>query len=165
MNANVVLYLGEREETLTVCGYLNAIISKNRESGSYIYYRDDLALYYAVSRAYANGVTSLGAERDTVISRITARRQEDGSFGSELLTALAICSLLNYSCQDLNLLKSAVTHIIGSQATDGSWPKRALYGGPFKPPHEVWFGSEELTTALCIEALAHYRRQFRSGVF
>jgi len=158
VNANVVLHLGERKETRTVCDYLNAIVGENRESGSYIYYLDDLALYYAVSRAYANDVKSLGASRDTVISRIAARRLKDGSFGNELLTALAICSLLNYSFQDPNVLKPAVAHILSAQAPDGSWPKTAFYAEPPPPPYKRWFGSEELTTALCVEALAHFRR-------
>jgi len=163
VNANVVLYLGERTETRAVCDYLNEIISRHRESGSYIYYLDDLALYYAVSRAYINGVRSLGAARDNVISRITTRVREDGSFGNELLTALAICSLSNYSCEDTDLLVSAVSHIIESQAHDGSWPRRAFYRGAPPRPYMSslgWHGSEELTTALCIEALARYRARF-----
>jgi hypothetical protein len=161
VNANVMLYLGEREETMNVCDYLNAVIGENRESGSYNYYLDDLALYYAVSRAYFNGVRSLGASQDTVISRTTARRRDDGSFGNELSTALAICSLLNYHCDQMDLINPAVEKIIDTQRPDGSWPKRAFYAEPPPPPDKRWYGSEELTTALCIEALAHYRRRFR----
>jgi hypothetical protein len=58
---------------------------------------------------------------------------------------------------DVDLLDRQVELIVDSQCRDGSWPRLAFYSGPRPPlPRSVWFGSEELTTALCLEAVARY---------
>lgn len=158
VNANVLLYLGEREETRAASDYLIATVADRKEAETYYYYLDNLALYYAVSRAYFNGVTSLGEARDRIVSNIGANRRDDGSFGNELLTALALCSLLNYGCGDLEVLGGGVENLVSAQLDDGSWPRIAYYAGPVPPkPLARWYGSEELTTALCLEALVRYR--------
>ncbi len=158
VNANVLLYLGDTEETRAVSDYLNRIIAEGREVETYYYYLDDFALYYAVSRAYFNGVTSLKTALEPVTLRTLARQRGDGSFGNELLTALAICSLLNYSCRDLDVLSSGVGNLMDSQRIDGSWPRVAYYAGPLPPePYAAWYGSEELTTGFCLEALARFQ--------
>jgi hypothetical protein len=159
VNANVLLYLGERKETEAVSEYLNAIVADRREPESYYYYLDDFALYYAMSRAYFNGVASLGAAKDNVISRIAGRQRGDGSFGSELLTALGVCSLLSYSYDDLDVLGCGIESLLDSQRADGSWSRTAYYvGGPLPPePHAGWCGSAELTTGFCLEALARFQ--------
>jgi len=158
VNANVLLYLGETEETRVVSDYLNAIITDHRESETYYYYLDDLALHHAVSRAYFNGVKSLEAVKDSIISRTAARQRGDGSFGNELLTALALCSLFNYSCDDMILVERGIDHLMDSQRGNGAWPRRAYYAGPLPSgPYEAWYGSEELTTAFCLEALTRYQ--------
>jgi hypothetical protein len=158
VNANVLLYLGDREETKVVSDYLNRIIAGHRESESYYYYLDDIALYYAVSRAHFNGVISLEPTKDYVIPKIEARQRTDGSFGSELLTALAVCSLLNFSCDNHAVLSRGVESLMDTQQRDGSWPRRAYYGGPLpQRPCNAWYGSEELTTGFCLEALARFQ--------
>lgn len=158
VNANVLLYLGDRDESRAVSDYLSAIIADRRETESYYYYLDDIALYYAVSRAYFNGVTSLEPTKDTVISQMLARQRRDGSFGSELLTALAVCSLINYSSTDSASPARGVESLMNTQRGDGSWPRQAYYAGPPPPgPRAAWFGSEELTTGFCLEALARFQ--------
>lgn len=158
VNANVLLYLGEREETKPVSDYLNAIITDHRESETYYYYLDDLALHYAVSRAYFSGVKSLEVTKDSIISRITVRQRGDGSFGNELVTALALCTLLNYSFDEMVWLERGIDNLMDAQLSNGAWPRRAYYAGPLPSgPYEAWYGSEELTTALCLEALTRFQ--------
>jgi len=158
VNANVLLYLGEREETKAVCDYLNHIVLNDQEQGSYWYYLDHLALYYMMSRAYFNGVPKLRDSQNAVINKLTLRQQKDGSFGNELYTALAVCTLLNFEYDDSTTLNPAIDYISNRQQKDGAWARVAFYTGPEAPiPHSFWFGSEELTTALCLEALARYR--------
>jgi hypothetical protein len=157
VNANVLLHLGERKETSAVADFLNTIVVEHRERETYYYYLDDLAFYYAVSRAYFNGVARLEVTKSPATSRILQRQRRDGSFGSELLTALAVCSLLNYSFSDLALLSLGVESLMDTQQSDGSWPRRAYYAGPIPPmPYAAWYGSEELTTGFCLEALVRY---------
>jgi hypothetical protein len=176
VNANVLLYLGENENTKAVCNYLNNLVSSGQEGHCSLYYPDVFSFYYMFSRAYFNGVPSLAESRDTIINKIIALQRDDGSFGSVLSTALAACTLLNfkYGGEPLN---KAIEYIINTQAEDGSWQKQAFYIGPdrvvvtrtgetliFKlvpvsimPMPVLYYGSEELTTAVCIEALSRYQ--------
>jgi hypothetical protein len=176
VNANVLLYLGENENTKAVCNYLNNLVLNNQEGRCSLYYPDVISFYYMFSRAYFNGVSSLGGSRDTIIHRIISLQRADGSFGSVLSTALAACTLINFK-YDGEQLSKAIDYIINNQAEDGSWQKQAFYIGPnrvvvtrngerliFKlvpvsimPIPVLYYGSEELTTAACIEALSRYQ--------
>ncbi len=178
VNADVLLYLGENENTKAACDYLNNIILNGKEDncGKYCISPDNFSFYYVFSRAYFNGVFCLAKSRDSIIDRIIPLQRSDGSFGSVLSTALAACTLLNLKYDGEQLTK-AIEYIINSQAEDGSWQKQAFYIGPnrvtvtregekliFKlvpisamPLPVLYYGSEELTTAICIEALAKYQ--------
>lgn len=159
VNGNVVLYLGEREETKKTIGFLNRIVLEDREEDTYWYYLNNLALYYMVSRAYFNGVKSLHRSADSIIYKVTSMQHQNGSFGGELNTALAISTLLNYNFIDSTILTKGVEFLLDSQTRTGIWKKRAFYAGPQHPsPHSVWFGAEALTTALCLEALLRFEK-------
>ena len=150
VNANVVFYLGDREETRSACRYLIDTIESGRESDSYYYYLNDMTLYYAVSRAYAHGASSLAGAKKTIMEKIVLRSKGDGSFGDELATACAVCSLANLEYDGVARLRDAARYLEEQQSTDGSWRRAAMY---FQPGR--YYGSEELTTAICLEALTH----------
>jgi hypothetical protein len=148
VNANVVLYLGDRDETEGACRYLVDTIESNREGDSYRYYLEDTTLYYAVSRAFARGASSLGGARTAIIESVLRRGRDDGSFGNELATACAVCALANFEYSGITRLRSAARYLEGQQGVDGSWRRVAMHCQP-----GTYYGSEELTTALCLEAL------------
>ena len=150
VNANVVFYLGERDETKSACRYLIDTIKNDNESNSYHYYLDNMTLYYAVSRAYAHGTSWLSGARDEVIEKVLQSSKDQGSFGNELATACAVCSLANFEYDDVTRLRDAARYLEQQQRADGSWRRVAMFHGS-----GVYFGSEELTTALCLEALTH----------
>jgi hypothetical protein len=150
VNANVVLYLGDRDETKSACRYLINTIQSGYESKSYLHYLDDMTLYYAVSRAYAHGAASLIGVRETLIEKVLQFSKDDGSFGNELATACAMCSLVNFGFDGVTRLRVAARYLETQQKADGSWRRVAMYQQP-----GVYYGSEELTTALCLEALTH----------
>ena len=149
VNANVLFYLGEREETRAACDYLCQVVMQGQEKRDLLYWVDDLSSYYVLSRAFFQGITGLGCCRDRVLHNISARQQEDGSFGDELATALAIASLINFGGGQRQDLARAAGTLLARQRQDGSWPGRTFYidfaGG--------FYGSEELTTAFAVEAL------------
>jgi hypothetical protein len=158
VNANVLFYLGEREETRPARDFVNETILGDREAGSYAYYVDHLALYYAASRAFFAGVTGLGAARGAMIAKVLARRDGSGGFDDELATAFALCTLLNLGYDDRDVLCRAAGTLVARQRADGSWPISAVFAGPEPPAApSIWWGSDEFTTALCHEALARYR--------
>ena len=153
VNANVLLYLGENRQTQRVVEYLISIVLKETENENTSFYNHKLSFYYMLSRAYFNGLNSLRAIKIPAINRILSLQKADGSFGDELLTALAVCALLNFNYQTLSLDK-AIDFLLKTQQCDGSWQRIPMYGG--KTDKET-FGSAELTTAFCVEALARYR--------
>jgi hypothetical protein len=150
VNANVVLYLGDRGETKSACRYLIDTIKGGCVSDSYRHYLDDMSLYYAVSRAYAHGTSSLREAREALIEKVLQFSRDDGSFGNELATACAMCSLANFGYDGVTRLGAAARYLEERQRVDGSWRRVGMYNQP-----GVCYGSEELTTALCLEALTH----------
>lgn len=159
VNANVLLFLGEREETRAAAGWVRDTIEAGVPAGSYWYYCDDLALHYAASRAFRSGVGTLSACRDASVRAVLARRQPDGSFGNELQTAMALCALANYGAAEPAVSAAAVRWLVQAQRPDGKWVRRPFYAGPEPPSsHAVWWGSAALTTALVLEALAAAQR-------
>jgi hypothetical protein len=147
VNANVLLYLGENENTQAVCHYLNEIILSDREDGCRVYFPDRLVIYYLISRAYFNGITSLKLCRDSITSKILSLHKNNGSFGDVLSTALAVCTLLNFEVAGLSSDR-AVEFLLARQKENGSWSKSRFFISTASH-----YGSEELTTAICLEAL------------
>ncbi len=169
VNANVLFYLGECDETKAVCDYLNNLVLSDREKGSDHSYLSDLYLYYFMSRAYFQGALSLKEAEDAVCNKTISWLQEDGSFGDDLSSALAVGTLLNYQYEDDATIDRAIQSLVERQQEDGAWSKIAMWTGHFwtEGAGETgdwlvgYWGSEELTTAFCIEALAKYQLLFK----
>ena len=153
VNANVVLYLGEGEETGPAIQYLVELVNAGPEKYASPYYTDALTLYYMIGRACLHSAPSLRQVGDQIARNIERRHAENGSLGTPLLTALGACALLTFA-PDSAALPPAIESLRDSQNEDGSWDRATFYRGPI----EFW-GSEALTTALCVEALARYRRR------
>jgi hypothetical protein len=155
VNANALYYLGDRPETRPIVAFLLRIIAENREADCDLWYRDPFFVYYFFTRCYHAGISALEPLRAPIIARIRAAAQPDGRLGTTLLdTAWAVCSLLNLGSNPPELAP-AIQFIINAQQPGGEWPRwLAYYGGPQKL--QGW-GSEELTTAFCLEALARYQ--------
>lgn len=154
VNVNVLLYLGEREETKEAVDYIKSCLKDSIEKEHYYYYLDNLACYYMVSRAAVNGIDSFRDLLPIMSERILSSRNSRGVWENELATALAVCTLF-YCGLAGKERETAALWLINSQNANGSWRRAPFYAGPKPPePHTVWFGSEELTTAFCIEALS-----------
>lgn len=162
VNSNVLLYLGDCPETAGAASYLCDLISTDQVAGSFWYYTTELALDYAVSRAIYHGVHSLRAAIPALYRRLLDRRLEDGSWGDELATGLALSALFNLSAVTGEPLLPAIRNggvdfLLSRQEDSGAWRSIAYYQGPEPPaPRTRFFGSRELTTAVCLEALARH---------
>lgn len=155
VNANVLLYLGETPQTQKSLEYLIDVVRAGNEEECSAFYSNKLSFYYMLSRAYFNGVTSLGVVKIPIVTKILNLQQTDGSFGDELLTALAICTLLNFN-HVVPSLEKAIKFLLDTQQFDGSWQRLPMYGGKLD---KHFFGSAALTTGFCVEALVRYRLQ------
>jgi hypothetical protein len=161
VNANVLLYLGQRPETSAAVSWLIHIVETGCEASCDKWYRDAFSLYYAISRSYRSGVPALGVLGPAIVARLRAATLASGQIGDNALqTALAINTLLALgACGETAWLNGAVDHLLRTQAPNGSWPSAPYYFGG--PKRAVSWGSAELTTGLCLEALARYEDQPR----
>ncbi|MCB2377811.1 hypothetical protein LGH70_09475 [Hymenobacter sp. BT635] len=155
VNANALFYLGDIPETQPVIDFLLRIIRENKEADCDLWYRDPFFVYYFFTRNYYVGITKLEPLRQPIIDRILAQAKPDGRLGETLAdTAWAVCSLLNLRAAPPEL-EAAVRYILQAQFAHGSWPRWLLYYGG--PKLLLGWGSEEMTTGFCLEALARYR--------
>lgn len=159
VNANALYYFGYREETAPIVDYLLDIIDREKEADCDLWYRNPFTIYYFFSRPYTSGVVQMKPAGEKIVPRILKTLKPDGSFGEGVLdTALAIITLINWEV-DLAHLDSAVQYLIGQQKRSGGWLRWAVYyGGPKK---NLCYGSEEMTTGFCLEALALYRKKLQ----
>ena len=156
VNANVLLYAGARPETLPVIDYLIGVLRRGEEDCCDKWHLNRFTFHYVVARNFDAGVSAFASVRDESVARLVAAAQPDGSIGGNVLeTALAACALLCWKAEPPELGR-AVRFLLARQRAGGDWQRAALYyGGPKK--YYGW-GSEELTTGFCLEALRRYRR-------
>lgn len=152
VNANVLLYLGETPETAPIVRWLARIVETGHEAESDKWYRDLFTFHYALSRCRLAGIHGFDHLRPLILDRLTAAVRADGGIGDNPMhTALALNTLFNLRI-DAPFVGRAVAHLLDTQAADGGWQSAPYYYGG--PKRLVSWGSRELTTGLCLEALA-----------
>ena len=155
VNANVVHYLGERPETEPVVRRLIQIVNEEAEEACDRYYANRFNFYYFLSRSYAAGVHSFEAVGNTIVSRIKSFARPDGMIGDHILhTAQSACALMDWK-DSSTILDNAVKAIVSAKNSDNAWKRLPFYYSG--PSQKLAWGSEELTTGFCVEALARYR--------
>ena len=156
VNANVVHYLGPVEGTEGAVAYLCDVLRSGTEASCDKWYPNPFMAWYAFARALAgvDRVACFLIERQ--LAAATPRTVLDVALGASALVASG-------RVPD----DDAVDALLREQRTDGSWRRVSLYfggrvrlrDGTFATPHPdtPHWGSEELTTALCLEALCGWR--------
>lgn len=174
-NANVLfLYASRNQESeiQTTTDWLNDQIDKMLLGLPYdaMYYRSPYAFIYLATRAYAEGGAQTflnNTQREKIRDFILVHQEADGSWppcpeygGSEdeLETALALVSLINLGFSELTAseqdkVEKGIEYLLNAQNPDGNWPCACFCLGP---PVKIFYGSDELTTTICMEALAKY---------
>jgi hypothetical protein len=148
VNANVLHWLGDRVEARPVADFLRRALEDGRASSCDKWHRNECAFYYSVSRAYGSGVGALEPIAEELRAHIESRLTRAEELAPAEV-ALAVCSLLNLN-HPVADLEPWIALIAGTQRPDGGWPSYVLYwGGPV-----YGWGSEALTTGLCVEVLA-----------
>ncbi len=152
VNANVLLYLGEGPDTRGAVDFLCKILRGREESTCDRWYHSRFAVYYAVARCLAAGVKGLAGEASELMDRLRGAGSVEGLFGEGLCdTAQAVASLRMLGATPREVGRG-VEFLLGQQQPDGSWAaERVYYGGRNE---ELGWGSEEITTGYCLEALS-----------
>lgn len=141
VNANVLHYLGRSKDTEAVVGYLLGILRETRETSCDKWYDSPFVVWYFFSRALRL------ADEDAasiVLARLRSLEPQ-----SALERALAICVQLDWNEPPDD---DAIRALLDAQLPSGAWPLAPFYKGG-----RVRWGSEELTTGFCIEALRRWR--------
>ncbi|WP_222538044.1 hypothetical protein [Pedobacter polysacchareus] len=159
VNANALFYFGYRPETAPIIDYMLDIIDQEKEGDCDLWYRNPFTIYYFFSRTYKAGIHQLKPAVDKIVQRILKTSKPNGSFGESILdTALSISTLLQCGI-NTSEMEAAVQYLIQQQKPSGCWSRWAVYyGGPKK---RLCYGSEEMTTGFCLEALAAYQYQLQ----
>ncbi len=149
VNANVYLCLEGEEQKAELISYLAQLIASGSESFASDFYADIASFYYALAKvAQKSGpdmVEKLSGVRPDLEARIKAISDESSLNAAMIISASLILA------PDLEGIPAAIAHLRTTQQEDGSWARSVFYRGP----KEFW-GSEELTTALCLEALCRF---------
>jgi hypothetical protein len=152
INANVLFYLGDRPETHLASAYLCRVFGKDDPVEHTSYYPDLLVLAYLAWRAYSAGARSLLDAVTASIHRMRPVQWTDASFGDDVRTACAIAVLSEQPIEP-DSVRAAVEFLLARQQDNGSWHRGTMYRSAV-----AYFGSEALTTALCLDALTAARR-------
>lgn len=137
-----------------LCEYLNSIVKSEIYLKESIFYRSPYAFTYMLTRAYADGgATCVKSSFPQLRQYLLNTQKQDGSWGNELETALATVSLSNIGYEG-EQLDNAINQILDTQKQNGGWPISAFCTG--RSLSLPYFGSEELTTGICLEALGKY---------
>jgi hypothetical protein len=157
VNANALFYLGDVPKRAAVERHLLAVLRDRRESQCDKWYENPFVIWYFFSRALAGSAPEAGL---LIGERIAATAPTNA-----LEAALAVCSLNYWRIAPPPALLS---RLLDGQLPSGSWPRAAFYhggrkrrrDGSFEAPHPDTprWGSEELTTALAVEALTNGSR-------
>jgi hypothetical protein len=155
VNANTLHYLDRFLGEESVVAFLLAVLREGRERQCDKWYENPFVVRYFLSRALVGRSDEAGRH---ILARTAAEPP-----ASSLERALAACALLDWQ-------QDAAPHIdalIAEQAADGSWARAAVYhggrkrlrSGGFADPHPDTprWGSEAVTTAFAVEALARWR--------
>jgi hypothetical protein len=138
INANVLFYLGRTPATERVVAFLLRVLREGSEATADTWY-PPFALWYFLSRALhhaGEGARALLLER---VSSAAAR--------TPLEHALAANVLLDCdTAADVH-----IAQLLDAQLDSGAWPRGMIYHD-----EDRGWGSESMTTALCLEALSRW---------
>ncbi|GAB3415765.1 prenyltransferase/squalene oxidase repeat-containing protein [Niabella aquatica] len=153
VNANIVAYLGYSEITKPAVDYIVDTLKKNKESDNW--YKNIFIYYYFIARLNVLNIPEIVEIRELLIKKIIYQIHNSRTyFNCPLELAVGITSLLMLN-EDGPLIEKSMRQLLLLQTKDGEWER---YGFYTTPSQARFWGSEELTTALGIEALHLYRQ-------
>jgi hypothetical protein len=155
VNANALFFyslLGKRLPEVEQ--YLLKVVETETFKQRSPYYDSPFCFIYCLTRAYAD---SHNIELKPAVAQIKdyllSIQADDKLHGDMLQSALVTVGLLN--CGEGGAKSSqSIEYLLSMQRKDGGWPMGIFFtGGPYLGYHIV-YGSEELTTAISLEAIS-----------
>lgn len=160
VNANCLYALGPYKGDTVVIDHMLGVLRAGKEAVCDKWYDNPFAVWYFFSRVLSERAPEAV---DLIAERIASVTPE-----SALDIAHGIASLI--ACKQRPPV-SWITRLLDAQLPSGAWPCATLYNGgrprgpdgwfEQQPPGTPYWGSEGLTTAFCLQALAQSRGQMR----
>lgn len=155
VNANIIAYLGYSEITKPATQYIVDTIKENKEENADNWYKNIFIYYYFIARLAVLNIPEIIEIRELLINKIINKIHNSRTFfNCSLELAVGITSLLMLSYEG-PLIEKCMRQLLLQQTKDGEWER---YGFYTTPSQARFWGCEELTTALGIEALDLYRQ-------
>lgn len=149
VNANVLLHLGDGPHAPAITEYLSEVVRNGRETTADKWYQGFEAMHYCIARVHAAGIPGLEAVAPVATARLLERVEPGGRIGADAATtALGLCALRSWGHAGPEL-DAAAGWLVSEQLASGAWPAGPVFHGG-----DSSWGSPELTTGLCLEALA-----------
>ncbi len=156
VNANCVCYLGYSDITKPSVDFIVETLKSGKEKGSDKWYINMIVYYSFLSRLFEMDIPGFDEIKEIFIEKVKKAIDNSQVFmNCSIELALATSSLLRAGYKNNTLLKSYTDRITELQQSTGEWERYEFCSGPAKIL--VW-GSEELSTAFCIEALQLYKK-------
>ena len=154
VNANVVRHFAAHSRaTSGAVEWLWQVIQSGGEKSADRYYQNEFALYHSIARGLQDNVTPFFRFKTMMQNRMVDRLNENGSIGQTVQdTALAAVALVAVGA-NREVIQKTACYLLSQQRADGSWSAHSYYYGGWS--RDFCWGSRELTTGFCIEALSH----------
>jgi hypothetical protein len=150
VNANAIRLLWKDSSLVSQSViWLRKVLSAGEAEISDRYYQSRHALCYSIARGARDGIPSF-RDMGGLVTRSVLSNLKDVTAQK---SALSLLSLSVWQPEHPHL-SSMADFLISRQHEEGSWPGEAYYYGGWK--RVLQWGSPELTTAFCVEALARY---------
>jgi hypothetical protein len=149
VNSNIAYFLSLQEVDLPeIVGLVEKAI--DAENYSSPYYPSSYPIIYFISRFYT------GEKMEKLRDFLFQKQEKNGTFGNSLNTALSLSALLRLGADHKKLAKS-VEYLLRNQK-NGVWEAGAFCLDPAINGQAYYAGSQALTTAFCVEALALHEK-------
>lgn len=150
VNANALLICGDDQRTVSVVAWFDQLLRKGSVARADRFYQSEVAFAYALARALDAGVNVLRPLVPAVLGMV-CRLSSAGLKSLEVAQLICVSTCLGEGTSAVDPL---VQSLLANQRSDGAWEARAQYYGGYARAR-AW-GSAELTTGFCVEALGRY---------
>ena len=121
------------------------------------YYPSEYQALYFITRAIRNSSEKFSQKtKDKIISYLTKKQENKGSWGDNIQTIFACHSLINLGFR-VDKLSKAIKSVLTYQMPDGSWPAGVICLDP-NVKDKPYSGSPAASTALALELLSKYQK-------